>query len=135
MHDSWNLRNVGLTLFSTLVHRSLSPSHGSQDFYASRATLATRQPLAMWDAKYPSLVPFITDYLHKSAVTGPTATHAQHSPLFPILIIIRSLRWSPTHPELPEALVPAVVPYLGSAEWQVSDRGLAYAHYCFRSEK
>ncbi|WVQ79286.1 hypothetical protein IAT38_001382 [Cryptococcus sp. DSM 104549] len=118
--DDWNVRNVGLILFSTLVHRCLSPPRGGQDYYRSRATLASRRSFSVFHAKYPLVLPFITDYLRSSAnEDGKQGGTGKHSPLFPILIIIRSLKWSEKNTELPEKLVVAVEPYLSSREYQV----------------
>ena len=116
---NWNVRNVGLILFSTIVHRTLATGRGSQDFFASRETLASRQTLASWHAKYPKIVPYITDYLIQRSRQGQGATENAHSPLFPILIIVRSLRWSPQGAELASNLLGAVGVYLGSKQWQV----------------
>lgn len=113
---SWNVRNVGLILFSTIVHRTLAPGRGTQDFFASKSNLSTRQTLAHWHNKYPSVIPYITQILSDlSASTTPNA----HSPLFPILIIIRSLRWSADGVDLAGRLIPVVQKLLGSKEWQV----------------
>jgi hypothetical protein len=43
----------------------------------------------------------------------------KHSPLFPILIIIRSLRYSDSGSEIQKPLVPVVESLLVSREWQV----------------
>jgi hypothetical protein len=43
----------------------------------------------------------------------------KHSPLFPILIIIRSLRYSDSGSEIQRPLVPVVESLSGSREWQV----------------
>jgi ABC-type tungstate transport system substrate-binding protein len=118
--DSWNVRNVGLILFSTLAHRSLALGRNSQDFYRSRAILGTRQTLNTWHTRYPSIIPFMTDYLHRMKTDSVNISRtAQHSPLFPILIIIRSLRYSVEGKQLQDALLPEVLPYLSSPEWQV----------------
>ncbi|WVQ75014.1 hypothetical protein IAR50_004622 [Cryptococcus sp. DSM 104548] len=112
----WNVRNVGLILFSTLVHRCLSPPRGGQDYYRSRATLASRTTFSTFHAKFPLILPFLIDHLS----SGPTAdTGNKHTPLFPILIIIRSLRWSEKNTEIPKRLVLALSPYLHSREHQV----------------
>ena len=114
--SSWNVRNVGLILFSTIVHRSLAPGRGTQDFFASRSTLATRTTLANWHGRYPSIIPYITRVLEELSTAG---TASAHSPLFPILIIVRSLRWSSNGSALAEELFQIVKTYLGSSEWQV----------------
>lgn len=43
-----------------------------------------------------------------------------HTPLFPMLIIIRSLRWSDKGGEVQDGLKGVVRPHLGSSERQVS---------------
>ncbi|ORY34822.1 putative death-receptor fusion protein-domain-containing protein [Naematelia encephala] len=119
---NWNVRNVGLILFSTLVHRSLTPTRGTQDLYASRATLATRQTLAAWHAKYPKIVPHITQHLRRAGSSlekGSVSALSRHSPLFPILIIVRSLKWSDRGAEVRVPLLEAVEPYLSNQEWQI----------------
>lgn len=115
---NWNVRNVGLILFSTLTNRALSTSRPQDE--GGRAALAARQTLASWHAKYPSLIPFITTYLRAARGKGPTAL-GEHSPLFPLLIILRSLRWSADGEALAEPLFAAVEPFLGSVEWQVRE--------------
>jgi hypothetical protein len=45
----------------------------------------------------------------------------EHSPLFPILIILRSVRWSPEGARTAEYLFPVVERYLASVEWQVRE--------------
>ncbi|WVW86816.1 hypothetical protein I302_108871 [Kwoniella bestiolae CBS 10118] len=112
----WNVRNVGLILFSTLVHRCLSPPRGGQDYYKSHSTLATRQSFSSFHSKYPLIIPFIAEYLeqHKSENTGN-----KHSPLFPILIIVRSLRYDDASEGLVEGLRGTVQGYLSSREYQV----------------
>lgn len=42
-----------------------------------------------------------------------------HSPLFPVLIIVRSLRWSSAGASLADALLRVVQPFLQSPEWQI----------------
>lgn len=116
---NWNVRNVGLILLSTLAHRSMSTARSMEEF-GTRAALAGRPTLASWSARYPNLIPYITDYLRSSRRQGP-ASLTEHSPLFPILIILRSLRWSPDGEDLADSLFPAVEPYLGSVEWQVRE--------------
>ncbi|WWD20217.1 hypothetical protein CI109_104693 [Kwoniella shandongensis] len=119
--EDWNVRNVGLILFSTLVHRCLSPPRGGQDYYRSRSTLATRKSFSNFHAKYPLILPFITASLRKSteSTDNVQASLNKHSPLFPILIIIRSLRWSEGMGELQTELERAVRPYLRSREYHV----------------
>lgn len=46
-------------------------------------------------------------------------TRSRHSPLLPILIIVRSLKWSDKNAEMLSNLARAVEPYLGSREYQV----------------
>lgn len=116
---SWNVRNVGLILFSTLSHRSLGTAR-SQETAGTRAALAGRQTIAAWHKLYPSIIPQIADYLRKSYGQGP-ASLTEHSPLFPILIILRSLRWSPEGTRTAEYLYPVVERYLGSVEWQIRE--------------
>ena len=113
------MRNVGLILFSTITHRSLTTGR-SQELAGTRAGLATRQTLASWHKLYPSLIPHISDYLRRSYKQGP-ATLTEHSPLFPILIILRSLRWSEEGARTAEFLFPVVERYLSSVEWQVRE--------------
>ncbi|KAL7425015.1 hypothetical protein Q5752_000702 [Cryptotrichosporon argae] len=114
---NWSVRNVGLLLFSTLANRSLSGGRG-QDVFASRASLAARPTLAVWSAAYPAVVPFITRHLSASATRAPSSL-ATLSPLFPILIIVRSLKWSADGEALAAGLRDVVEPYLASSEWQV----------------
>lgn len=118
-YSSWNVRNVGLLLLSTLADRSMSTARSLEDF-SSRAALVARPTLASWHAKYPSIIPYVTDYLRSARRQGP-ASLTQHSPLFPILIILRSLRWSPAGEALADSLFPVVEPYLGSVEWQIRE--------------
>ncbi|WVQ66397.1 uncharacterized protein L199_004577 [Kwoniella botswanensis] len=113
----WNVRNVGLILFSTLVHRCLSPPRGGQDYYKSRSTLATRQSFSAFHSKYPSVIPFITKYLESHITKGSSGN--KHSPLFPILIIVRSLRYDDDSEELVKELRITVERYLSSQEYQV----------------
>ncbi|WVQ96114.1 hypothetical protein IAU59_003216 [Kwoniella sp. CBS 9459] len=118
----WNVRNVGLIFFSTMVHRCLSPPRGGQDYYRSRSALATRSSFAAFHAKYPQIIPFITDYLrqHSSGTENKAKANInRHSPLFPILIIVRSLRWAAEEEKLQDALREAVRPYLSNGEYQV----------------
>ena len=122
MYLSWNVRNVGLILFSTLVHRSLATAPRSQDLFDTRANLLVRQTLFTWHNKYPSMIPFITDCLRQLRRDRKEGLQSsKHSPLFPILIIIRSLRWSVQGKKLQDALLLEVTPYLSSSEWQVND--------------
>ncbi|ORX37814.1 putative death-receptor fusion protein-domain-containing protein [Kockovaella imperatae] len=113
---NWNVRNVGLILFSSLIHRSLLTSDSAQDYFQSRQTLAKRQTLASWHARYPSVLPALRVELRKAALRVDLAGH---SSLFPILIIIRSLRWSAVDEEISEALRLEVLPFLCSKEWQI----------------
>ncbi|WVF68582.1 hypothetical protein IAT40_003351 [Kwoniella sp. CBS 6097] len=118
----WNVRNVGLIFFSTMVHRCLSPPRGGQDYYRSRSALATRSSFAAFHAKYPQIIPFITDYLRQHSASddkGKKKNVNRHSPLFPILIIVRSLRWASEEEKLQHDLKEAVRPYLSSDEYQV----------------
>ncbi|OCF46051.1 hypothetical protein I317_00139 [Kwoniella heveanensis CBS 569] len=118
----WNVRNVGLIFFSTMVHRCLSPPRGGQDYYRSRSALATRSSFAAFHAKYPKIIPFITEYLRQHSANTDRNKQGnvnRHSPLFPILIIVRSLRWSVDEAELQNDLKKAVAPYLNSEEFQV----------------
>ncbi|TXT12824.1 hypothetical protein VHUM_01225 [Vanrija humicola] len=117
--SNWNVRNVGLILFSTLAHRSLATAR-YKEVFGTRNALAGRQTLAAWDGRYPEMIPYVADYLRRARKEGP-ATLTQHSPLFPILIIVRSLRWSPEGAQTADSLFPVVEPYLGSVEWQVRD--------------
>lgn len=73
--------------------------------------------MANWHAKYPAVIPYITHTL--TDLSSSAGTAGAHSPLFPILIIIRSLRWSPEGETLAGRLVPVVQNLLGSKEWQV----------------
>ncbi|KAK8849592.1 hypothetical protein IAR55_004927 [Kwoniella newhampshirensis] len=116
--EDWNVRNVGLILFSTLVHRCLSPPRGGQDYYRSGSTLSTRQSFSTFHVKYPQIVPFITTCLLHAA-SGAREPSNEHSPLFPILIIIRSLRWSEDFQDLQAEVVRAVKPFLSSREYQL----------------
>lgn len=117
--SSWNVRNVGLILFSTLINRSLSSSRGSQDYYESRAKLMTRQTIAAWDKKYPQILPHVTNLLQASSKTHNQTGINAHSPLFPILIILRSLRWTERGESVAQPLRTVVEGYLGSGQWQV----------------
>ncbi|KAL1406561.1 hypothetical protein Q8F55_008267 [Vanrija albida] len=117
--SNWNVRNVGLILFSTLAHRSLATAR-YQEVFGTRNALAGRQTLAAWDGRYPEMIPYVANYLRLARKEGP-ATLTQHSPLFPILIIVRSLRWSPEGAQTADSLFPVVEPYLGSVEWQIRD--------------
>lgn len=103
------------------MHRSLAPGRGTQDYYASKSTLASRQTLANWHNKYPSIIPYITNVIRdlSASASSTSASINAHSPLFPILIIVRSLRWSPPGHELAGELEAAVKPLLASKEWQV----------------
>lgn len=115
---NWNVRNVGLILFSTLTNRSLSTSRPQDE--GGRAALAARQTLPSWSAKYPSLVPYLASYLREARGRGVLSL-GEHSPLFPLLIILRSLRWSLDGDALAVSLFPAVEPFLASPEWQVRE--------------
>jgi len=106
---------VGLILFATLIHRSLNLAK-SQDLFEYRTNTATRQTFITWHTKYPSILPYLTQYLQ---VNQPASSGNKHSPLFPILIIIRSLRYSDSGSEIQKPLVPVVESLLGSREWQV----------------
>jgi len=106
---------VGLILFATLIHRSLNLAK-SQDLFEYRINTATRQTFIAWHTKYPSILPYLTQYLQ---VNQPASSGNKHSPLFPILIIIRSLRYSDAGSEIQKPLVPVVESLLGSREWQV----------------
>lgn len=120
MGGSWNVRNVGLILFSSLTLRSLASERGTQDFYRSREMLATRQPFHIWHTKYPSVLPFVVTFLQDSAANRSDKIRGtNHSALFPILVILRSLRWSEQGTAIQDALTSAIVPYLNSTEWQV----------------
>jgi hypothetical protein len=122
MSLSWNVRNVGLILFSTLVHRSLTPARVGQDMYASRLSLT----FASWHSRYPRILPFVTDYLNAHRPTAERGiADNKHSPLFPILIIVRGLQYSDKAETVQDGLKSAVRPYLGSPEWQVRPPGLA----------
>lgn len=79
-------------------------------------TAASRQTYAAWHAKYPSILPYVTKFL---ADYDLSVRASQHSPLFPMLIIIRSLRVSENGHEVQRPLVPAVERFLCSREWQV----------------
>ncbi|WWC92899.1 uncharacterized protein L201_007861 [Kwoniella dendrophila CBS 6074] len=113
--EDWNVRNVGLILFSTLVHRCLSPPRSGQDLYKSRTTLSTRHSFSSFHAKYPLVIPFITKYLEQHNHNRGN----RHSPLFPILIIIRSLRYDGEAGGLVKGLRVTVERYLSSKEHQV----------------
>lgn len=106
---------MGLILFATLIHRSLNLGK-SQDLFEYRINTATRQTFIAWHTKYPSVLPYLTQYLQANQ---PTIMGNKHSPLFPILIIIRSLRYSDSGAEIQKTLVPVVESLLGSREWQV----------------
>ena len=106
---------MGLILFATLIHRSLNLAK-SQDLFEYRINTATRQTFIAWHTKYPSILPYLTQYLQ---VNQPASSGNKHSPLFPILIIIRSLRYSDAGSEIQKPLVPVVESLLGSREWQV----------------
>ncbi|WRT69593.1 uncharacterized protein IL334_006582 [Kwoniella shivajii] len=110
----WNVRNVGLILFSTLVHRCLSPPRGGQDYYRSRSILATRTSFSTFHTKYPLVIPFITKHLQNNKTE-----EGRHSPLFPILIILRSLRYDDGAEDLVKELRRVVGKYLSSKEYQV----------------
>ncbi|WWC73595.1 uncharacterized protein I206_107567 [Kwoniella pini CBS 10737] len=112
--EDWNVRNVGLILFSTLVHRCLSPARGGQDLYNSRSTLLTRQSFSAFHSRYPQIIPYITRYLEAHQDES-----GKHSPLFPILIIVRSLRYDQDSEDLVMALRNVVRRYLSSKEFQV----------------
>ncbi|BEI84050.1 hypothetical protein CcaverHIS002_0406540 [Cutaneotrichosporon cavernicola] len=113
---NWAVRNVALILFSTVTNRALTTSRPQDE--GGRAALAARQTLASWNKKYPSLLPYIRQTLRDVRGRGPLVL-GEHSPLFPLLIIIRSLRWSADGEDLATTLYPAVEPFLGSPEWMV----------------
>ncbi|CAK9780976.1 hypothetical protein CC85DRAFT_284619 [Cutaneotrichosporon oleaginosum] len=113
---NWAVRNVALILFSTLTNRALSTSRPQDD--SGRAALDARQTLASWHQKYPNLLPYIIQTLRNVRGRGPLSL-GEHSPLFPLLIIIRSLRWSVDGEALAASLYPAVEPFLSSREWMV----------------
>ncbi|WVO13844.1 hypothetical protein L204_101467 [Cryptococcus depauperatus] len=115
--SNWNVRNVGLILFSTLVHRCLAPSRGGQDYYRSRAALLLRKSFYLFHSKYPLILPFIIKYLAHDG--GEEKANNKHTPLFPILIIVRSLKWSDTNVEIPRKLSNLIEPYLSSTQQQV----------------
>lgn len=116
--DSWNVRNGGLIIFSTLSHRSLNHAPRSQTEAGTRAALANRQTLASWVQRYPTLLPWIVDCLTRNSRAGPTSL-GEHSPLFPVLIILRSLRWSPEGGSEAAQLCAIVEAYLSNADIQV----------------
>lgn len=105
-------------LFSTLVNRSLQSARTSQHMYASRAALEGRQTFASWHSKYPRILPYISAYLRRYTA-GQGA--GGHTALFPMLIILRSLKWGPEEEKLQAELRDALEPYLGSPEWHVRD--------------
>jgi hypothetical protein len=98
--------------------------------YATREALGQRQTFAAWHERYPRILPFVADYLRRYAVAsdggaaggmqGTASTSTAHSALVPMLIIIRSLRWSEKSEEVQAELRDAVRPFLSSREWQVS---------------
>jgi len=106
---------VGLILFATLIHRSLNLAK-SHDLFEYRINTATRQTFIAWHTKHSSILPYLTQYLQ---VNQLASNGNKHSPLFPILIIIRSLRYSDAGSEIQKPLVPVVESLLGSREWQV----------------
>jgi hypothetical protein len=106
---------VGLILFATLIHRSLNLAK-SQDLFEYRTNTATRQTFIAWHTKYASILPYLTQYLQANQ---PTDVGNKHSPLFPILIIVRSLRYSDSGSEIQKPLIPVVESLLGNREWQV----------------
>jgi hypothetical protein len=65
------------------------------------------------------MLPFVTRYLreHRCIADGRVQ---KHSPLFPILIIVRSLQYSDKAAQVQGPLKEAVTPFLGSQEWQVT---------------
>jgi hypothetical protein len=65
-----------------------------------------------WHTKYPSLLPYIIKYMGELKGT--------HTPLFPMLIIVRSLRWSEKGGEVQDGLKGVVRVHLGSSERQVN---------------
>lgn len=71
-----------------------------------------------WVQKYPSLLPWIIDFLVRSRRAGPTSL-GEHSPLFPVLIILRSLRWSQDGATEAAQLCPIVEAYLSNVDIQV----------------
>ncbi|GMK53867.1 hypothetical protein CspeluHIS016_0104530 [Cutaneotrichosporon spelunceum] len=113
---NWAVRNVALILFSTLTNRALTTTRPQNE--GGRAALAARQTLASWNKKYPSLLPYIAQTLRDVRGRGPLVL-GEHSPLFPLLIIVRSLRWSVDGDALAATLYSAVEPFLGSPEWMV----------------
>jgi hypothetical protein len=84
--------------------------------YASRAALEGRQTFASWHSKYPRILPYIAAYLRRYTA-GQGA--GGHTALFPMLIILRSLKWGPDEEGLQAELRAALDPYLGNPEWQV----------------
>jgi hypothetical protein len=122
--NSWNVRNVALMLFSTLVNRSLQSARTSQHMYVSRAALEGRQTFAAWHSRYPRILPCISAYLERYTSGGG---EAGHTALFPMLIILRSLKWSEDEKGLQAQLSRALRPYLGSPEWQVSVTAFLYS--------
>jgi hypothetical protein len=88
--------------------------------YASRLSLSSRQTFASWHSRYPRILPFVTDYLNAHSPTVEREDRdSKHSPLFPILIIVRGLQYSDKADTMQDGLKSAVKPYLGSPEWQV----------------
>jgi hypothetical protein len=81
-----------------------------------RTPSPTRQTFFAWHSKYPAILPHLTKYLEEHE---PSSTANQHSPLFPILIIVRSLRYSESGHAVQQPLVPVVDRLLASREWQV----------------
>lgn len=104
-----------MILFATLIHRSLNLAK-SQDMFEYRTPSPTRQTFLAWHTKYPAILPHLAKYLEDHE---PSSTANQHSPLFPILIIVRSLRYSESGAAVQDPLVPVVERLLSSREWQV----------------
>ncbi|EIW71615.1 hypothetical protein TREMEDRAFT_27287, partial [Tremella mesenterica DSM 1558] len=115
--SDWNVRNAGLILLSSLIHRTLTPPRGSADYFELQSTLASRQTFSSWHTRYPTLLPFLAEHIRKYST--PVRMSDKHFPLFPILIIVRSLRWSDSSLEMQKELTKAIWPLIGSQEWQI----------------
>lgn len=63
-------------------------------------------------------MPWINDFLVRNRRAGPTGL-GEHSPLFPVLIILRSLRWSQDGATEAAQLCPIVEAYLSNTDIQV----------------
>lgn len=63
-------------------------------------------------------MPWINDFLVRNRRAGPTGL-GEHSPLFPVLIILRSLRWSQDGATEAAQLCPIVEAYLSNQDIQV----------------